>query len=105
MNSSGATISCASGVTNATASGCLQDTNYGNNVPNPFYIGNFSSSQASNPALYAAISSQGFFTSQTISKANAIRPYPTSYFSLPNPIGHQRLIRSCIFLRFRIVNS
>jgi|GEM_PF-251037 len=90
VNSSGATISCASGVANATAGGCLQDTNMGANVPNPFYIGNLTALQSSNPALYSALSSQGFFTSQTISKANVIRPYPTSYFSLPNPIGHER---------------
>ena len=90
VNSSGATISCVSGVTNATAAGCLQDTNMGANVPNPFYIGNLTSLQSSNPTLYSALSSQGFFTSQTISKANAIRPYPTSYFSTPNPIGHER---------------
>ena len=77
-------------MTNATGAGCLEDTNFGNNVPNPFYTGNLSALQSSNPALYAALSSQGFFTSQTISKANAIRPYPTSYFSLPYPIGHER---------------
>ena len=90
VNSSGATIACAAGVTNATAGGCLEDTNLGANVPNPFYIGNLSSLQSSNPALYSALSTQGFFTSQTISKANVIRPYSSSYFVSPNPIGHQR---------------
>jgi hypothetical protein len=91
VNSSGATISCASGVTNATASGCLEDTNMGANVPNPFYIGNLSALQASNPALYAAISGVGsFFTSTTISKATLLRPYPSSNYTMPNPIGHQR---------------
>ncbi len=90
VSASGATISCASGVTNATAGGCLEDTNFGTNVPNPFYIGNLGALQSSNPALYSAISSQGFFTSQTISKASLLRPYPNGYFSLPNPIGHAR---------------
>lgn len=91
VNSSGATISCASGVTNATASGCLEDTNMGANVPNPFYIGNLSALQTSNPALYAAISGVGsFFTSTTISKATLLRPSPSSNYSLPYPIGHQR---------------
>jgi hypothetical protein len=91
VNSSGATISCASGVTNATANGCLEDTNLGNNVPNPFYIGNMSAIQASNPALYGAISSVGsFFTSTTISKANLLKAYPSSNLTLPYPIGHER---------------
>jgi hypothetical protein len=90
VNSSGATVSCNAGVTNATGNGCLEDTNLGANVPNPFYIGNLASLQASNPTLYAAIASQAFFSSQTIQKANAIRPYPTTYYSTPNPIGHQR---------------
>jgi hypothetical protein len=90
VNSTGATISCASGVTNASAAGCLEDTNLGNNVPNPFAIAGLSSLQSSNPALYSALASQSFFSSGTISKANVIRPYPTSYFSTPNPIGHQR---------------
>ncbi len=91
VNSSGATISCASGVTNATAGGCLQDTNFGANVPNPFYIGNLSSLQSSNPALYSALSGVGsFFTSATISKATLLKPSPSSNYSLPNPIGQQR---------------
>jgi len=91
VNSSGATISCASGVTNATAGGCLEDTNFGANVPNPFYIGNLSSLQSSNPALYSALSSVGsFFTSTTISKAALLRPYPSSNLTLPNPAGYER---------------
>jgi hypothetical protein len=91
VNSAGATIACASGVTNATANGCLSDTNLGNNVPNPFYIGNMTSLQTSNPALYAAMSSVGsFFTSSTISKAALLRMYPSSNLTLPHPIGHER---------------
>jgi hypothetical protein len=91
VNSSGATISCASGITNATGGGCLEDNSMGANVPNPFYIGNLSSLQSSNPALYSAISGVGsFFTSRTISKATLLRPYPSSNYSLPYPIGQQR---------------
>jgi hypothetical protein len=91
VNSSGATVSCASGVTNATASGCLEDTNFGNNVPNPFYIGNMSALATTNPALYSALSSVGsFFTSQTITKSTLLRQYPSSNLIVPNPIGHER---------------
>lgn len=90
MTAAGATISCASGVINATASGCLEDTNLGANVPNPFYIGNLSSLQSNNPALYSALASQSFFTSQTITKATLLRPSPTSYYSVPEPIGQER---------------
>jgi len=93
VNSSGATISCpTSGLTpNATAAYCLQDTNFGNNVPNPFYIGNMSSLQSSNPTLYSALSTVGsFFTSSTIGKATLLRPYPSSNVSLPEPIGQER---------------
>ncbi len=91
VNASGATVSCASGVTNATAAGCLEDTNMGANVPNPFYIGNLSALQASNPALYAAIGSVGsFFTSTTISKATLLRAYPSSNLTVGMPLGHER---------------
>jgi hypothetical protein len=91
VNSAGSTISCASGTTNATASGCLEDTNFGANVPNPFYIGNMGALQTSNPALYSALSSVGsFFTSATIGKATLLRPYPSSNVTLPNPIGQER---------------
>ena len=91
VNASGATVSCAPGVTNATAAGCLEDTNMGANVPNPFYIGNLSTLQASNPALYAAIGSVGsFFTSTTISKATLLRAYPSSNLTVGLPLGHER---------------
>lgn len=101
VNASGATVSCAAGVANATFGGCLEDTNLGANVPNPFYINNLTSLQANNPATFAALSSQAFFTSQTISKANLLRPYPTSYYSTPNPIGHQRETEFDIALNHR----
>jgi hypothetical protein len=91
MTSAGATISCNAGVTNASANNCLEDTNLGANVTNPFYIGNFASLQTSNPTLYAAMSSAGsFFSSTTISKASLLRAYPSSNITLPHPIGHER---------------
>ena len=91
VNSTGATVSCASGVTNATANGCLEDNNLGANVPNPFYIGNLSSLQSSNPALYSALSGVGsFFTSSTISKATLLKPYPSSNLTVGLPLGHER---------------
>ena len=34
-------------------------------VPNPFYIGNFASLQTSNPALYARMASNSLFTART----------------------------------------
>jgi len=87
----GGTIPCASGVTNASANGCLSDQNLGANVNNPFFIGNLSSLQTSNPALYAALSGVGsFFTSNLIAKATLLRPNPSSNYSLPYAIGHQR---------------
>ena len=91
VNSAGATIACPAGTASATASYCLQDTNMGANVPNPFYIGNMTSLQATNPTLYSAISTVGsFFTSTTISKAALLRPYPQANFSLPEAIGQER---------------
>ncbi len=91
VNSSGATILCTSGVTQATANGCLEDTNLGANVPNPFNIGNLSSLQSGNSQLYSALSSVGsFFTSATISKATLLRPYPSSNLTVGMPLGHER---------------
>ena len=45
-------------------------------VANPFYIGNFASIEASNPALYRYMASQAFFTSTTIQRQNLIRAFP-----------------------------
>ena len=91
VNASGATIACASGVTNATANGCLEDTNLGANVPNPFYIGNLGALQSSNPSLYNALGGVGsFFTSTTISKGALLRPYPSSNLTVGLPLGHER---------------
>ncbi len=46
------------------------------NVTNPFYIGNFSSLQSSNPALYAYMASNTFFTRTMATKAQLLLPYP-----------------------------
>jgi hypothetical protein len=51
-------------------------TNLNQNVPNPFYIGNFSSLQNSDPVLYQALASRAYFTSTTIRKSSLLRPFP-----------------------------
>ena len=51
-------------------------TNLNQNVPNPFAIGNFSSLQTSDPVIYQALASRGFFTSSTIRKNQLLRPFP-----------------------------
>jgi len=90
VTSSGATVSCASGTVNPTASGCLEDTNLGGNVPNPFNMSYQTALQSSNPALYSQLSTVGFFTSSTVSKAQLLRPYTTSNLTIGMPLGHQR---------------
>jgi hypothetical protein len=58
-------------------------------VTNPFYINNFSNLQTTAPALYQQISTLGFFTSRTISKAQLLRPFPhmTGLTQDATPIG------------------
>lgn len=51
--------------------------NLNSNVTNPFYIGNFSSLQSSNPVLYQYMNTQGFFTSRTIRKSQLLRAWPS----------------------------
>jgi hypothetical protein len=51
-------------------------SNMTQNVTNPFNIGNFASIKTSNPALYAQMSTLGFFTGSTIQKNLLLRPYP-----------------------------
>ena len=46
------------------------------NVTNPFYIGNFSSLQTTDPALYARMAGNSFFTSPTIQKNRLLRAFP-----------------------------
>ena len=50
-------------------------TNLNQNVTNPFALQNFSALQASNPVLYQALASRGFFTSPTIRKNTLLRPF------------------------------
>jgi hypothetical protein len=45
-------------------------------VTNPFYIGNLSSLQTSNSALYTQISSMSTFSSKTIALSQLLKPYP-----------------------------
>ncbi|HYP13587.1 MAG TPA: hypothetical protein VEQ63_06670, partial [Bryobacteraceae bacterium] len=51
-------------------------TNMNQNVPNPFYAQNFTGLQSSDPVLYQAIASRGYFTSPTIRKNQLLRPFP-----------------------------
>ena len=46
------------------------------NVTNPFNIANFASLQTSNPALYARLAANAFFTSSTIPRHRLLRPFP-----------------------------
>jgi len=46
------------------------------NVPNPFYIGNFGSLQATNPLLYQRLQGSALFTSTTIQRQRLLRPFP-----------------------------
>jgi hypothetical protein len=91
VTSTGATISCNAGTANATASGCLEDNNMGANVPNPFYIGNLSALQTSNPSLYNQLSHGGtIFTSTTIGRANLLAPDVVDHTAVGMPLGHER---------------
>jgi hypothetical protein len=46
------------------------------NVTNPFHISRFSSLQASDPALYARMAGNAFFTSTTVQLHRLLRPFP-----------------------------
>lgn len=51
-------------------------TDMNQNIPNPFSVQNFASLQSSDPVLYQAIASRGFFTSPTIRKNQLLRAFP-----------------------------
>ncbi|MCL4402459.1 MAG: TonB-dependent receptor, partial [Acidobacteria bacterium] len=46
------------------------------NVTNPFYLGNFAALEESNPLVYQDMSTQGFFKSKTIRRAQLLRAFP-----------------------------
>ncbi len=50
-------------------------SNLNQNVPNPFYIGNFASLQTSNPVIYQGLTSRAFFTSSTIRVSQLLQPF------------------------------
>jgi hypothetical protein len=50
-------------------------TNMNQNVTNPFAIQNFAGLQSSDPVLYQALASRGYFTSPTIRKNMLLRPF------------------------------
>jgi hypothetical protein len=85
-SATGATISCSATVT----TGCLQDSNLGTNVTNPFAIANFASLASSNPVVYQDMATKSFYTSATISKANLIRAYSNGNLTIPDPVGKAR---------------
>ncbi len=51
-------------------------SNLSTNVANPFSIKNLSALATSNPALYAYLASNSFFTASTTTKAQLLKPYP-----------------------------
>jgi hypothetical protein len=85
-SATGATISCSATVT----TGCLQDSNLGGNVTNPFNIANFASLASTNAVVYQDMATKSFYTSATISKANLIRAYSNGNLTIPNPVGKAR---------------
>jgi hypothetical protein len=46
------------------------------NIPNPFLLSRFSSLQTTNPALYARMAGNAFFTNTTIPLNRLLRPFP-----------------------------
>jgi len=67
-------------------------SNLNSNVPNPFYIDNFKSLQASDPLSWDRISKLSFFTSPTIQKNRLLRDFPnmTGVTRQNNPLGKSR---------------
>ncbi|MFN7920140.1 MAG: carboxypeptidase-like regulatory domain-containing protein [Bryobacteraceae bacterium] len=59
-----------------TARNATLDTSLGQNVTNPFNLGNFAALRSSDPVVYQQMSTLGFFTSSTIVKNQLLRPYP-----------------------------
>jgi hypothetical protein len=59
------------------------------NVPNPFYIGNFSSLQTTDPLLYQRLLGSTTFTSTTIQRQRLLRAFPqmNGVFDNDQPLG------------------
>ena len=59
------------------------------NVPNPFYIGNFSSLQTTDPLLYQRLLGSATFTSTTIQRQRLLRDFPqmNGLFHNDQPLG------------------
>ena len=58
-------------------------------VPNPYFIGNFSALQTSNPVLYQQLSTLGAFQSATVAKNRLLRPLSAvnGFFNNATPTG------------------
>jgi len=83
-----ATATPASYFTGGTEPNSAASSVLGTKVANPFYIGNFSSLQQSDPAYYSILSKSSYATSPLIAIANLIRPYPQmANLNLYEPIG------------------
>jgi Carboxypeptidase regulatory-like domain len=63
------------------------------NVANPYYIGNFTALQTSNPALYNYMAQQSFYASKTIQAQQLARPYSqmNGLFEADDPQGRDRI--------------
>jgi hypothetical protein len=78
------------------SSGLVRDnaltTNLNQNVPNPFYIKNFSALQSSDSLVYQAMAGQPFFTSPTIRKSQLLQPFPqmNGLNQILDPIGEAK---------------
>jgi Carboxypeptidase regulatory-like domain len=63
------------------------------NVPNPYYIGNFTALQASNPTLYQYMAGQSFYASKTIQAQQLARPFSqmNGLYEADDPLGKDRI--------------
>ena len=81
------------------------------NVPNPYFIGNFAALQTTNPALYAQMAGNSFFTSPTVQKNRLLRPFSqmnssaTSGLNYTLPLGKNRAKSIEITLDRRFANG
>jgi len=81
------------------------------NVANPYFINNFAALQTTNPALYAQMSGNAFFTSPTVQKNRLLRPFSQMNSSATNglnytlPLGKNRAKSVEITLDRRFANG
>ena len=61
---------------NGTTRNSTVESNLNGGVTNPFRITNFPTLQADNPALWADMNGQSFFTNSTIARNQLLKPFP-----------------------------